>query len=230
MPRKTTLMSAPRGRVLTHPDAALTNPAPVQEAARARTPDRNVDGNARLTGISASFVLPLILFEVATVVLGVKSVITPHVAVGLLLVGPVLLKLGSVTYRMASYYRGVSEYRQRGKPAGGLRMLGGCLAVLMLLLLTSGLVLIVGPNWAHSEARTVHAVTAYGAVALLVIHLAVHLVQAMRLASADMRRPAVRGARIRWLAVFASLALGGVLALLLAGHGSTYLHHYYPHY
>lgn len=67
-------------------------------------------------------------------------------------------------------------------------------------------------------------------MALLIVHLSVHLLQALRLASADMRprAPTIRGARSRWLALSASLALGGVLALLLGGRGSTYLHHYYP--
>jgi hypothetical protein len=166
-----------------------------------------------------------------TVVLGVKSVITLHVVIGLVLLGPALVKLASVTYRMVSYYRGVSEYRQRGKPAGGLRLLGGALAVLLLLLLASGLVLILGPNGAHSAARAIHVVTAYLIVLLLIAHLANHLLQAARLASADTRpRTAIRGARSRWLTLLVSLALGGVLALLLGGRSSTYMQHYYPGY
>jgi hypothetical protein len=192
--------------------------------------DRNADGNARLTGISASLVLPLVLFEVVTVVLGVKGMITAHVVVGLILVGPMLLKLGSVTYRLTSYYRGVIEYRRRGKPSRTLRLFSGCLALVVLLLLVSGLVLIVGPNSVHSQARGIHVVTAYLTVALLIGHLAAHLLQALRLASADQRPHAsgVRGARARWLALTASLVAGGVLAILLGGRGSTYLQHYYP--
>jgi hypothetical protein len=42
-----------------------------------------------LTGVSASVILPLVLVEVSTAVLGVKSVITLHVAVGLVLIGPI---------------------------------------------------------------------------------------------------------------------------------------------
>src|SRR5439155_12963174 len=104
----------------------------------------------------------------------------------------------------ANYYRGVSEYRQRGKPAAGLRLVGGALALLVLLLLASGLVLIVGPNGAHSPARAIHVVTAYLMVLLLIVHLAIHFLPAARLASADMRpRMATRGARSRWLALFA---------------------------
>jgi hypothetical protein len=200
--------------------------------ARRSSGARNTDGNARLTGISASFVLTLVVFEVVTVALGVKSVITAHVAIGLVLAGPMLLKLGSVTYRMVSYYGGVREYRQRGKPAAWLRVLGGALAVLMLLLLASGLALIAGPSALHRIARSVHVASAYGAVALLVVHLVVHLTHAVQLASADARprTPPVRGARSRWLTLSASLAIGGVLAVLLGGRGSNYIHHYYPAY
>jgi hypothetical protein len=173
-----------------------------------------------------------VLIEVVTVALGVRSVITLHVAVGLALLGPVLLKLASVTYRMASYYRGASGYAQRGKPAVGLRLLGGALALSFLSMLASGLALIVGPSGAHSAARSIHAVSAYVVVLLLIGHLAVHMRPAARLASADIRprTPKVQGARSRWLALLASLTLGGVLALLLGGRGATYLHHYYPGY
>jgi hypothetical protein len=189
----------------------------------------NPDGNSGLTGISASFVLPLFLFEVVTVVLGVKSVITLHVVIGLILLGPALLKLASVTYRMVSYYRGVGAYQQRGRPTIGLRLLGAALGVLFMLLMASGLVLIVGPNGAHSPARATHVVTAYLVVLLLAVHLAIHFLPAVRLASKDMRpRTAVRGARSRWLVLLVSLAAGGALALFLGGRGSTYLHQYYP--
>jgi hypothetical protein len=190
---------------------------------------RNPDGNSRLTGISASFLLPLFLFEVVTVVLGVKSVITLHVVIGLILLGPALLKLASVTYRMVSYYRGVAAYQQRGRPTVGLRLLGAALGVLFVLLMASGLVLIVGPNGAHGPARAIHVVTAYLVVLLLAVHLAIHFLPAVRLASAEMRpRTAVRGARFRWLVLLVCLAAGGALALFLGGRGSTYLHQYYP--
>lgn len=226
-------LTEPTARVASHRTRDATSDAetPASGATPPPPPDkRNADGNTRMTGMSASLVLPLFLFEVATVVLGVKSVITLHVAVGLLLLGPVLLKLASVTYRMASYYRRVSEYRKRGKPAVALRLLGGALAVLVVLLLASGLVLIVGANAAHGAARAIHVVSAYLGVLLLIGHVAIHLRTAARVTLADVRRgaAAVPGARSRWLAILASLAIGGTLALLLGGRGSTYLQHYYP--
>jgi hypothetical protein len=185
-----------------------------------------------LIGMSGSVILPLILVEVATVALGVKNVITLHVAVGLVLIGPIMVKLASVTHRMLSYYRGVSEYLRRGKPTDGLRLLGGALAVATILLVVSGLELIVGPSRLQAPARSVHVATAYLTVALIIVHVAIHLPKALRLASADARphAPIVPGARSRWLALTASLALGGLLALLLAGRGASYLHHYYPRY
>lgn len=67
--------------------------------------------------MSVTLVLPLFLFEVATVVLGVKSVITLHVAVGLLLLGPVLLKLASVTQSgELSTGRRCARFRKTGRP------------------------------------------------------------------------------------------------------------------
>jgi hypothetical protein len=111
--------------------------------------------------------------------------------------------------RTPATIKGRHRYAQRGKPAVGLRLLGGALALSFVLMLASGLALIVGPSGAHSAARTIHVVSAYIVVVLLSGHVAVHLWSAARLVSADIRprTPKVQGARSRWLALLVSLTL-----------------------
>ena len=63
-----------------------------------------VEANARLTGLSGIVVLVLLIAELVTVVLGARSALSLHVAIGLILLPPVLVKLTSTTWRMVNYY------------------------------------------------------------------------------------------------------------------------------
>ncbi len=79
-------------------------------------------GNARLTARTAVVLLVLLAFEGATI-LSIRALLLPHVFLGFLLVPPVLLKLGSVGWRLAAYYRRREEYVRRGPPPVLLRVL-----------------------------------------------------------------------------------------------------------
>jgi len=68
--------------------------------------------NSRLTAILGLTLLILFALQVVTVLLGVRSVLTWHVVLGLILLPPVLLKLTSVTWRMVSYHRGRDGFRE----------------------------------------------------------------------------------------------------------------------
>jgi hypothetical protein len=176
-------------------------------------------------------ILILFVIEVVTVVLRVTNVLSLHIAIGLLLVPPVLLKLGSTTWRLANYYRGMSAYRQRGAPPMLLRVLGPILGILTTLLLASGIALIVGPGWMHTGALAIHKVTYYLALVAVAIHARAHFTEAVHLTARDIARRArilVPGVRYRWTAVVSGLLLGALIALALTGQATPYLHHYYP--
>ena len=80
------------------------------------------DGNARLTAAAAAVLTVLLIAEGLTL-FGVQQLLLPHFFIGLVLVPPVLLKLGSTGWRMLSYYRHVEEYVRKGPPHVLLRML-----------------------------------------------------------------------------------------------------------
>jgi hypothetical protein len=80
------------------------------------------DGNARLTAAAAAVLTVLLIAEGLTL-FGVRQLLLPHIFIGLLLVPPVLLKLGSTGWRMLSYYRHVEEYARKGPPQAFLRVL-----------------------------------------------------------------------------------------------------------
>ena len=88
-------------------------------------PDRTggAAGNERLTAATGAVLLVLFAAEGFTI-LSIHQLITVHFFLGMLLIGPVALKVGSVIYRFARYYTGAPEYRRKGPPAPLLRLLG----------------------------------------------------------------------------------------------------------
>jgi uncharacterized membrane protein YtjA (UPF0391 family) len=173
--------------------------------------------------------LILLIAELVTVVLGAASVLSLHVAIGLILVPPVLVKLATTTWRMVNYYIGAATYTHRGPPPTLARILGPILSLAIVLVLISGIALILGPSSIHHSALQVHKVTFYLALLLIVVHLAMHLTKAVRLLARDWvnRRGPALLTRARWTAIVGSIVLGALLALALAGHAEPYLHHYY---
>jgi len=199
-------------------------------AARRRA-ERSVEANARLTGATGLVLLVLCCTEVATVVLGVRSVLTLHVVIGLLLVPPLLVKICSVSWRFFRYYRHDEAYRHKGPPAPALRLLGPVLLAATLVLFISGITLLLGPAAFGGNLKHIHAVSFYVWLILVVVHVIAHAGDLRRHAAQDWARrarAAVPGAVTRQLAVLASLAAGLALALALVAHVGSYQHHIAP--
>ncbi len=102
-------------------------------------------GNALLTSLLAAVLLLLLAIEGATIP-WIQPLLSVHVFVGLLLLGPLALKLGSTGYRAASYYRGGAEYVRRGPPASIMRFVVAPILVLStLVLFGTGVALVASP-------------------------------------------------------------------------------------
>src|SRR6202021_1832803 len=81
------------------------------------------EGNERLTAMTGAVLLILLAVECYTI-LRIGRLLTLHVFLGMLLLGPVTLKAGSVIYRFVRYYTSSEPYRRRGPP-GPRRALRG---------------------------------------------------------------------------------------------------------
>ena len=104
-----------------------------------------VAGNARLTGGVAAALLVLLAAEGATIPF-IGQLLGPHVFIGMLLIPPVLLKLGSTGYRFARYYSGNPAYVRNGPPNIALRVLAPGVVFTTLALFVTGVALLVaGP-------------------------------------------------------------------------------------
>ena len=81
-------------------------------------------------------------------ILRIGRLLTLHVFLGMLLLGPVTLKAGSVLYRFARYYAGSEPYRRKGPPAPLLRVIGPINMLLTACVFGTGVMLAVtGPNY-----------------------------------------------------------------------------------
>jgi hypothetical protein len=171
-----------------------------------------VEGNSRLTSVNGMVLLVLLAVEGFTI-LSVRQMITLHVYLGVLLVGPVLLKCASTIYRFARYYTGAAEYVRRGAPSTALRLLGPVVIVTSLAVLGTGIALIyTGPD-RTGPWLTLHKASFILWFGAMAIHVLGHIVEAGRTTVREMRRSAGRDARRRRLRTIA-LVLG-----LLAGVG-----------
>ena len=74
-----------------------------------------VEGNERLTAATAVVLLVLLAVEGVTI-LFLRPLLSAHVFVGMLLIPPVALKLGSAGYRFARYYQRRRAYVVKGPP------------------------------------------------------------------------------------------------------------------
>lgn len=194
---------------------------PPTDAARRRQAraDQGVEANARLTGATAAVLLVLFAVEGLTL-LSIRSsaLLTLHVFVGMLLVPPILVKIGSTSWRFVRYYAGSPAYRRKGPPPPLLRLLGPVLVVLTLVLLVSGIALLVEPLSDRATLFRIHQVSFVLWFGVVALHVLGHILDTARLAPADWVRRSrrqVRGAGARQWLLAASLAIGLVLGAML---------------
>ncbi|MHB1774907.1 MAG: hypothetical protein ACYCU7_02795 [Acidimicrobiales bacterium] len=210
---------APGGRPRHSASAQSVRSArPVRSDGETQLEAEGVESNARLTGMTAAALLVLLAVEGLTL-LRVRSLLTPHVVVGMVLVPPVLLKIGSTTWRFGRYYLGSPAYRRKGPPPPLLRLLGPFVVVLTVAVLATGIALLLGPASMRNTLLLLHKATFVLWFGAMVLHVLGHLLDTARLAPRDFYRRTrrqVRGASTRQWALAATLAVGLLLGVLVA--------------
>jgi hypothetical protein len=175
------------------------------------------DGNEQLTAIGAAILL--VLFAVLGVtILFIGQLLWLHLFLGVLLVGPVALKLASTGYRFVRYYTANPAYQRKGPPHPLMRMLGPFVILSTVGVFLTGLLLLIDGPSAPGVVRVLHKLTFFAWLAAVGVHVLGHLLEmpaALRAVShAEGRRHNLPGSRGRALAVFVALAGGLGLALL----------------
>lgn len=184
-----------------------------------------VEGNDRLTAASGA-VLFLLLAAEGVTILFIRPLLSAHVFIGMLLLPPVLLKLGSTGWRFLRYYAGASAYRAKGPPLLPLRMLAPLVVASTLAVFATGIaLLVVGPGGGF--VLGLHKATFVVWLVATGIHVLVYLWRVPRLALADWRPPggvAVGGSFARRTLLAGVLVAGVVLALLTVRYAQPWVH------
>lgn len=175
-----------------------------------------VDRNERLTAVTGA-VLIVLLAALGVTILSIGPLIWWHVLIGMLLIPPVLLKLGSTGWRFVHYYSRSPEYVRRGPPVLPLRLLAPLVVVSTLLVFGTGVALLVfGPG--GGILGGLHKASFILWLAVTAVHVLAHLRRLLPPA-----RP-VPGAMARSVLIVASIAAGAILAAATVRYGDSWVH------
>ncbi|MHB1519617.1 MAG: hypothetical protein ACYCVN_14900 [Acidimicrobiales bacterium] len=180
--------------------------------------DPSVEANARLTGATGLLLAVLFVLEGLTIPF-IFPLLSWHIAIGLVIVPPLLVKMGSTLWRFTRYYLGDPRFRRAGPPHPLLRLLGPLVMGSTVLVMISGIALWLNGPRSDLLLLRVHQVSFVLWFGCIAVHFASHFFRAVRLAAADSRdaqspRPALRGSHLRRGLVVASLFVGIGLGVL----------------
>jgi hypothetical protein len=184
------------------------------------------EGNALLTSTTGALLVGLLAVEGFTI-LGIEQMITLHVFLGIALIGPVLLKIVTTTYRFVRYYTGHPAYVRRGAPPALLRLIGPLVVLSSVLVLGTGAALLAFRPGHAGLMLTAHKASFVIWFGLMAVHVLGHAREAARLSWRELRAAHGRAvlsagagrtgrSRLRLVALVLALAVGvGAAAVVL---------------
>jgi hypothetical protein len=194
------------------------------------------DGNEQLTA-ATGVVLIILLAVLGVTIVRIGQLIWLHLFLGLLVLGPIILKMGSTGYRFARYYVKDATYRRKGPPETWLRLIAPIVVLTTIGVFVTGiLLLIVGPANRQPLAE-IHKVMFIVWVVFTAFHVLGHLPampEALRIRreTRDHVRGLQPGTGSRTILLAGALVAGLVLAIVLipdfsawTASSSTFHHH-----
>lgn len=180
--------------------------------------------NERLTAFAGAILLVLIVIELA-ITANLHALISFHIFIGVLLAGPLMVKMSSVGYRFFRFYTGHPAFLEKGAPNVWLRLLAPFLIVVTLLVFISGFALaLVGPLHIGLLLK-IHAVSVALWLPLLAVHVYAHVRRVPRLIASDWRSERHIPGRSSRLGVnVLGLILGGIAAVIVIPISAPWRH------
>jgi len=217
---------------------AVEQQLPVSSSAQprvSRMAGGGTDGNERLTAATGAVLIAL-LAVIGVTIISLRPLLSVHLFVGILLIGPVALKLGSTGYRFVRYYTRNPTYRRKGAPPQLQRLIiAPVVVVSTVVVLASGVALLfVGPQ-SRGTLLPIHKVSFFVWVAFTALHVLVHLAALPRALRADYGAPGpwreeIGGRSGRILSLAGALTAGAVLAILLIPQFAPWLNFHGGHH
>ena len=131
-------------------------------------------GNERLTAATGAMLLvPVAVIGVT--IISLRSLLWVHLFVGMLLIGPVALKLASTGYRFIRYYTGNPSYRREGPPPALLRVIAPMVVLSTVVVFASGVALLFAGPSSRETLLPIHKISFFVWAAFTGVHLLGHL-------------------------------------------------------
>jgi hypothetical protein len=185
---------------------------------RQRSDNPGVAANERLTAMAGAALLVVFVVELATVS-NLGTLLSVHVFVGVLMAGPLAVKLGSTGWRFVRYSTGNPAFVRHGPPPLPLRLLAPLVVASTVAVVGSGIALVVTGPASPGPFVALHVISFLVWMPAIAIHVIAHFLEVPRLIAKDWRRGApdpVPGRRLRPGVTLGTLAAGLIAALLLS--------------
>jgi hypothetical protein len=182
------------------------------------------EGNERLTAGSGAVLFVLLAAEGVTI-LSIRQLLSVHVFIGMLLIPPVALKLGSTSWRFVRYYAGSREYRAKGPPLLPLRLLAPVVVASTAAVFATGVaLLVVGPG--RGIVLGLHKASFVVWLVATGLHVLAYLSRMPRLALADWRPGDgdVGGSLVRRALLAGAVVAGAILAVATVRYAGPWTH------
>jgi hypothetical protein len=189
----------------------------------------SVEGNERLTAATGVLLIAL-LAALGVTILRIGPLISEHLFIGLLLIPPLVLKLGSTGYRFVRYYISDPVYRKRGAPPAALRLMAPIVVLTSLAVFATGVALLVAGPAGSGTLRGLHKASFIAWIAVTSLHVLGHLpdIQKTFLTKHEGRveyNDLAAGRTGRTIALAGALLGGAILAIVLIPHFGGWSHY-----
>jgi hypothetical protein len=170
--------------------------------------------------VAAGLVLVPMLAVIGVTIIWLRQLIVVHLFVGLVLIGPVLLKTATTGYRFARYYTGEPEYRRRGPPELALRLIAPIVVASTIVVFVTGVLLLLEGPHRRGLLLPLHKISFIVWIVFTGLHVLGHLPLISRSMAPAGARARLWGAGDvgRRIALVGVIVGGVVLAVALIGH------------
>ncbi len=147
---------------------------PTRRTSVARFYEGGTDGNRRLT-VQTGVLLVVVFAVLGVTIVRIGQLLWLHLFIGLLLLGPVALKLASTGYRFVRYYTHEPRYRRKGPPPMYLRLAAPVLVLSTAIVFATGVaLLLLGPS-SRDPLLLLHKASFFVWLAVMALHVLSHL-------------------------------------------------------
>ncbi|MGH3497264.1 MAG: hypothetical protein ACRDP1_07360 [Nocardioidaceae bacterium] len=183
-----------------------------------------VAGNERLTAMTGALLFLLLAAEGVTLI-DLRPLFAVHAFVGILLAGPVAVKIASTGYRFLRYYTGHEGYRRKGPPRPLMRVLAPALIASTVTVIGSGIGLLAVRPGDPGPLLSIHKVSFVAWFALTAVHVLAYAWRIPRLLAEDVGAgtPPPPGRTARLLVSGLGLTVGALAAALLLPYAHPWI-------